>query len=1095
MYDSATADLIRNAPSLGDLNRDALPDRFTEAFARIAAVRVRLRAAEGELPESLGKTRHFTRRLAQTNEALVALSPGREDRRSAAFVAATAYQLVYQIEALSGATGLSTHLTATEITADVSSMLLFLVAEYSADATEVSQRIILSDAELERELLRTLIELAQGHVSRTVQRSLLDAEQTVRSATDALYHLILRGVRCLASVLVGQPTADDPSAILRQAQALAGQPDNGLSRSDDLGSPYDMLAQSPVALFPGPYHLASLLLAVVDTLTEAAIVKVPPPDDVDPMQWQRLMSTLAEKRPYLWPNHQEAISKGYLQTGVSSVIGFPTGAGKSAVSQLKIGAVLLAHRRVVFLAPTHALVDQTRRDLKRVFPDAKVRGERQEDFAFAAGEGLSADILIMTPESCLVRQHTQPHAFDDVGLLVFDECHLVHPRTKTDRRAIDAMLCIINVVRLVPNADLLLLSAMMKNTDEVAEWITDLTARDALDFAMTWKPTRQLRGCVVYERERINELNAKLRQSRRESRTSSAPVAVKRQLAAKPHGFFSIKQTWSSTNRSDYAYLPFCEDSPVLGVNAQWQLTPNAGAVAAALAAPAATAGINTLIFSQSIRMAGAIAKRVAESLGRREIELQSDEKRWVTVAVDELGGTEQLYIDIRDEMLVVRAAAHHGLLLPEERQLIESLYARPDGLAVLSATSTLGQGMNLPSELVIIAEDSRFDEQLGRRELLEARELLNAAGRAGRAGQKATGVVVVIPGRVVAFDDRESTIGTGWTKLREIFGQTDQCLVIDDPLTAVLDHIHDQARQPNDLERYVVSRLCGVVGQEDGSVGDREAIRRTLGAFRKRRGGDAAWVEDRTEAALALLAELDVDDDAAEAVRRLSASLGLPEDVLLALRVDVLDAAPSRYDPVAEWRAWMFEWMLSHPKQTVRMFRSEDLDQQFGSSFKHLQDDEARVLCALPRLERALGLWMDGKPLTDIQPVLSDSTAAAEIGKSMSARKFVVRLLPALAHAFSALPRIIGEGTNAGENLQETAPTVFFLARCVRFGFSSLEMYALYEHVQASSPSRREIHRKFEAISAYVPPAPGEESWPDVKKRVATAWNAQNRQ
>ena len=46
-------------------------DRFTEAFAQIAAARVRLRA-EGELPKSLGETKHFTRRLAQTYDIVMA---------------------------------------------------------------------------------------------------------------------------------------------------------------------------------------------------------------------------------------------------------------------------------------------------------------------------------------------------------------------------------------------------------------------------------------------------------------------------------------------------------------------------------------------------------------------------------------------------------------------------------------------------------------------------------------------------------------------------------------------------------------------------------------------------------------------------------------------------------------------------------------------------------------------------------------------------------------------------------------------------------------------------------------------------------------
>lgn len=1088
MYDSSTADLIRNTPQLRDLDRDALPNMLAKAFSELVAARVRLRTGE-RLPGDLDKTRHIARNLARTNEALVASSPEREDRRSAAFVAGTAYQLVYQIDMLTDVDHQRVRLSETAISADVSAMILFLIAESSADAAEVSDRIPTTDQGIQGELLRTLVDLAHGDVRRINQRRIPTTEESVQSPSDALYHLILRAIRSLAFILTGQPTADEPSTILRRAQTLACQPAGafaGVGRSDPS---FSVLDQGAVAIFPGPCHLASLLLPAIDTLRGAAAINVPPPENIDPVCWQKLLVDFSAQRPFLWPNHQDAISRHYLRPGVSSVISFPTGAGKSAVFQLKIGAALIAGQRVVFLAPTHSLVGQTRQDLRRAFPRANVLGEQVEDFGLPEGDVSVTDVLVMTPESCLFLQYIEPNLFDQVGLVVFDECHLVHPRTDTDRRSIDAMLCILNLARLAPHADLLLLSAMMQNTDEIAAWVADLTGRDALAFSMAWKPTRQLRGCVVYDRERIMELKDVLRQGRR-GKAKGVPTRIKRQLGAKPYGFFSIEQTWVSRSREDYTYLPLMRDEIELGTNSSWNLTPNAGVLAAALAGAAAKSGIKTLVFSQSIPVAHKISTRVAESLERCQCELTADEVRSLMIAADELGGTEQLYVDVEDGALAVRAAAHHGLLLHEERLLIESLFRRADGLEVLSATSTVGQGMNTPSELVIIAEDSRFDEQTGRRELLEARELLNAAGRAGRAGQAATGVVIVIPGSVVEFNDQEAKIGHRWGRLREIFSQSDQCLVIDDPLTAVLDRIQDRTHPLGDLERYVVSRLYGIGGDEEATDLDRNAIARTFGAFRRRRDEDLDWIESRTEAALELLAGTAVDDPTAEAVRRLSSSLGLPEDVLSALRVDVLDAAP-RHGTLTEWQNWMFSWMQERPEHAIRMFRAEDLGQQFGSSFNNIESDSARLQYALPRLNRALELWMAGEPLTVIQSVFGDT--AKDVRKSLGARKFVVRLLPTLAHIFSALPRIISEHGEADENLQDAAPGVVFLARCIRLGFSSLEMYALYEHLRLDSPSRREVHRQFEALNPYLGSLPTEAAWPDLKKHVAKAYDRVN--
>ena len=1088
MYDPTTAALIRGTPELADLDRSMLPDRLTEAFAQVAALRVRLRAGDNP-PEELRSTREFARQLAQTNEALVALNPNRQDRRSAAFVAATAYQLVHQIDALSVATNTPAYLEPTAIAPVISAMLLFLVAESSADATEVARRVRPPTPSLERELIRTLVYLARGQLRRITQRALPATEDVAQSfeadsASTALYHLVLRAVRRLAAELSGLPTdGDDVLIALRQVQQLAA-PVDGLPPPQD--SELDLFEFGPVALLSGPFHLASLLLSVADTLTDAAIINVPPPPNLPPDTWRSFVADVAKERPYLWPNHQHAISHGYLRHGVSSVIGFPTGAGKSAVSQMKIAATILSGKSAVFLAPTHALVDQTVRDLRRAFPSAAVQGERSDELLFLDADTQPHAIEVMTPEACLLLGHIDPHIFDQVGVLVFDECHLIHPKTESDRRSIDAMLCIINFVHLAPEADFVLLSAMMKNTQEVADWLTELTGRETLCLDMAWKPTRQLRGCVVYEQKRLKELATTLRIRKQQRRTRGVPQKVKSQLTAQPHGFFSIRQTWDSQQRSDYAYLPLCAESPPLGTSSGWKLTPNAGVVATALAVSAANAGINTLIFSQSIPFAASIAKRVADSLAPCAVPLTQNELRWTTIAIDELGDADQLYVSIQDQSLISRVAAHHGQLLPEERRLIESLYARAKGLTVLSATPTLGQGMNLPSELVIIAEDSRFDQDSGQREMLEARELLNAAGRAGRAGKNATGVVVTIPGQVVGFDDTAAKIGNRWSRLQEIFGQSDQCLEIDDPLTAILDRIHAQSHPPEDLDRYVVSRLCGADEQEAAETNIRRSVRRTFAAFRMRRAADSAWIESRTEAALALLGEVDPSDDDARVVRDLSASLGLPEDVVSILTVDVRDSAPPLTATVAEWRSWMFQWMSTHADQTIRMLRPQDLEQQFGSNYKRLTTPSERLRYAMPKLQQALELWMAGKPLVEIEPSLHGPTRNRN--KSSSARKFVVRLVPTLAHTFAAPAMIIRRNwTVPSVDPQVVAPALFALPHCVRNGFSSLEMYALYKHLEPS-PHRREIHRQFQLVSTYLQPSGGAETWNETKERVAEA-------
>src|SRR3546814_17192270 len=101
----------------------------------------------------------------------------------------------------------------------------------------------------------------------------------------------------------------------------------------------------------------------------------------------------------------------------------------------------------------------------------------------------------------------QREAFADRGLVVFDECHLLHPRND-DRscRGIDAMLAIINLTLMAPSAELLLLSAMMKNTQEIADWIRHVIGRECLPLELAWKPPRQLRGCDVLPADQTTPL-------------------------------------------------------------------------------------------------------------------------------------------------------------------------------------------------------------------------------------------------------------------------------------------------------------------------------------------------------------------------------------------------------------------------------------------------------------------------------------------------------------------------------------------------------------------------------------------------------------
>ena len=138
------------------------------------------------------------------------------------------------------------------------------------------------------------------------------------AATRGLYFMLLTGVRALAQQMLANAVGSggNASEIFANVIALSVERIDGIA---------PVGAVSPHSIFSGPLHLASLLQAVARDFLSSALVTVKPPGGVSASRWRTLMKQLAKQRPYVWRNHREAIHAGYLETGVSAAVSFPTG--------------------------------------------------------------------------------------------------------------------------------------------------------------------------------------------------------------------------------------------------------------------------------------------------------------------------------------------------------------------------------------------------------------------------------------------------------------------------------------------------------------------------------------------------------------------------------------------------------------------------------------------------------------------------------------------------------------------------------------------------------------------------------------------------
>ncbi|MBO9652099.1 MAG: DEAD/DEAH box helicase [Variovorax sp.] len=1091
MFDANTVELINGAPSLEGLDLGSLPQSITAAYASIVAARIRLRSNAQELPsisEEVQASVDQLRRLAFTQEALVAVAPDRRDREAACFVAGTAHHIVLQAERLTNPARRNTRLDIDSISPEVSATLLFLAADAVADAAEISKEIDPAEAThgIERILLRSIKHLATGRLKAILRMKEVVPRRSpgmtaAEFATAVLYLMLWRGIRILVQRLLDVTEDEDGWLIAQQdpvAEFRAVEQLCSYSAAQTEVNPNEAI----LSVYAGPSHLASLLIAVARHLPDAATAILPGPKNLDSDRWGKLMQEIATRRPYLWRNHLAAIKQGFLEIGTSAVLTFPTGAGKSTMSELKIATALLRDRKVVFLAPTLALVDQTARALEKMFPAAKVRRERAQESSVDFDEESLPEIAVMTPERCLALLSFNAEAFGEVGLLIFDECHLLHPRGgDRSRRAVDSMLCLLNFITNVPEADLLLISAMISNAEALAEWIQDLTARPCFSLNLTWKPTRQVRGCVVYESEEIRALSRVLKSGRALRKSANPSAELKRKMKAKPFGFFCLHQTWQLTQRGAYSLLALLEDPVNLAIGKAgngWYLTPNANEVAASIALGAARGSdsnrpVKTLVFAQTIPHAHSIVQRVENVLTSSFCLLSEQERKLYSIAVDEVGGEDYLYVKVSAENTLKSACtSHHGLLLPAERQLHESLFRREDGINVLVATSTLAQGMNLPSQIVIIAGDSRFDSAANQMEKIEAHELLNAAGRAGRAGDNSYGFVLVIPSKVVDFDDASSQIHNHWLQLQSIFSQSDQCLPIEDPLAPILDRIHAAGEDCEEPELYFLRRLP--FGTEDDvDEPARRLLQRSMAAFQRKKSGDQQWVEDRIASAMALRRLERGSSEPHHWTDEVASAAGIDVRIIRGLVArETAKPLPSNAS-VSDWISWLFEWLEEEPKLIVQLTRPGGLEGLLGAPYKKIEDENERGRYALPILLNLLKLWMDGRTLADLERAAFGSKNG--LGKCEKAREFVLRMVPELAYVFSLPSQIDLARRSAMNDWAEPNASIVALASCVRNGLNSIDMLALYQ-IKEGKLSRRKLHEQAKLLLAQYPSIPAQD-------------------
>lgn len=1086
MFDPVTAAIVRAAPPLPGLDPAELIDELTAAYVDIASARLAL----GEQPDdhSLDLAGLVARmgRLADTYEGLIVLDLHAEHRRSAAFVAGSARQVIAQIARLGPDDSGPSRLDEDVVGADIAAALLFLIAEQASDAQEAARSIRAAGEPnpVRRALILALGRFCRGAFSEVaemdIDRERLTTETQEGYATDLLYRELLRGLQLLAQAglgLVGDEAMAAADAIFAKVRTLSVE----AVVSDSLPSVGVVTA---VSVFAGPHHLAALLRRAGKTLAESALVRTPTPKGAAESQWHPWVQGEARRWPFLWRNHREAIATGYLEQGSSLVMTTPTGSGKTTLAALKIAATLAAGKTVLYLAPTHALVGQVERDLNERIQGLATAASIEEVSLDDIIESLP-DLAVVTPERCFALLTFAPDLFHNVGLLVFDECHLLgvskpathEARARVGRRGIDAMLCLLTFMSINKSADYLLLSAMVSNGAEIADWLRSLLGRPVFPFEDRWKPTRQLRACVAYDQERLDALA-----------TSFLPSATPLAVEATPLGLFSLVSGWNSKAPDKLVLRPFSAQPVALKKGAGPWVTSNRGVVAAAIAERFAAAGLKVIVFCENITMCGSVATALNRGKAALTPNYSADLTALREAVLDEVGAASAIY-----DVGSTRAAVHHGELLPDERRLVETMFRdRESGVNVLAATSTLAQGLNLPCEVVILAGTDRMDEAEQGRTPLQAHEILNALGRAGRAGVAATGLAIVIPGEPLGCRmDTKEVSHEGDVKV--VFSESDQCLPLADPLTTLFDQIEVHGVDGAEAE-YLLRRLTISLGDERVGVETFESLtRRSFGFYQRVSANPTAaeaWLKVR-KASLTTALLSAAKPPALPWQEELAAKTGASSAFISGLAA-AYPTAPFEEADAKPWISWLLHRLDPRTDDFDIFLRPETLKRVFGRAYENQVDELARRETAVAGVQIGVSEWLDGVPLISMEGAIADFVAAHEGPVSRStkadkkakrARRFAIRMAPDLGFLCGVLVQVAEHlSAEAGTT---APPMVTFLPSLVRRGYRTPYHYLLSRGGQY--PSRPAVERIYASIADELDQK-ADDDWVTVRGNVDRA-------
>ena len=206
----------------------------------------------------------------------------------------------------------------------------------------------------------------------------------------------------------------------------------------------------------------------------------------------------------LYPPQKEAVKAGALE-GKNLVLASPTASGKTLIAELcALKHVLEEDGKVLYLTPLRALASEKYQEFKKYVMIRKKSG-RRISVGISTGDYDRSDpwlerydIIVTTNEKAdsLLRHRTR--WINAISLVVADEVHLLNDADRGP--TLEVVLA--RLMQTNPDAQLLALSATVRNAEEAAEWLK------AASITMEWRPVVLKEGVLLHDEAQFRDGDA-----------------------------------------------------------------------------------------------------------------------------------------------------------------------------------------------------------------------------------------------------------------------------------------------------------------------------------------------------------------------------------------------------------------------------------------------------------------------------------------------------------------------------------------------------------------------------------------------------------